>query len=136
MTHELSIVQRRDRIRILNANIGGPLHIPKIVNWTRAQYTISFGTSINRTGKSMVGSVPTAAELGGDFSQALTNTPLTIYDPKSGSPFPNNIIPAARFDHVSAGLLQYFPSPTYAGLVQNYRFVITDPSASRNIGVR
>src|ERR1019366_6090615 len=51
----------------LNANIGGPLHIPKIVNWTRAQYTISFGTSINRTGQSMVGSVPTAAELGGDF---------------------------------------------------------------------
>jgi hypothetical protein len=120
----------------LNANIGGPLHIPKIVNWTRAQYTISFGTSINRNGKSMVGSVPTAAELGGDFSQALTNTPLTIYDPKSGMPFPNNVIPASRFDPVAAGLLRYFPSPTYTGIVQNYRFVITDPSSSRNIGVR
>ncbi len=44
----------------LNANIGGPLHIPKIVNWQRAQYTISFGTAINRNGRSMVGSVPTA----------------------------------------------------------------------------
>ena len=53
----------------LNANIGGPLHIPKIVNWQRAQYTISFGTTINRNGRSMIGSVPTAAERAGDFSQ-------------------------------------------------------------------
>ncbi len=29
----------------LNANIGGPLHIPKLVNWQRAQYTISFATT-------------------------------------------------------------------------------------------
>jgi hypothetical protein len=120
----------------LNANIGGPLHIPKLVNWKRAQYTISFGTSINRSGKSMLGSVPTAAELGGDFSQALTNTPLTIYDPKSAAPFPNNVVPASRFDPVAAGLLRYFPSPSYADVVQNYRFVITDPSTSHNIGVR
>ena len=120
----------------LNANIGGPLHIPKIVNWQRAQYTISFGTTINRNGRSMVGSVPTAAERGGDFSQALTTTPVTIFDPLAGSPFPNNVIPTSRFDSASAGLLQYFPNPTYAGIVQNYRFVITDPSTSHNIGVR
>jgi len=120
----------------LNANIGGPLHIPKIVNWTRAQYTISFGTSINRNGKSMIGSVPTAAERGGDFSQAMTATPVTIYDPFTGAPFPNNAIPTTRFNRASAGLLQYFPNPSYAGIVQNYRFVITDPSTSRNIGVR
>ena len=83
-----------------------------------------------------MGSVPTAAERGGDFSQALTTTPVTIFDPLSGSPFPNNVIPTSRFDSASAGLLQYFPNPTYAGIVQNYRFVITDPSTSRNIGVR
>jgi hypothetical protein len=127
----------------LNANIGGPLHIPKLVNWQRAQYTISFGTAINRNGRSMVGSVPTPAERGGDFSQLLAGaTPVTIYDPNSGrdsqplSPFPNNVIPSTRFNTASAGLLQYFPNPTYAGIVQNYRFVITDPSNSRNIGVR
>ena len=121
----------------LNANIGGPLHIPKIVNWQRAQYTISFGTAINRNGRSMVGSVPTLAERGGDFSPLLTAaTPVTIYDPKSGAPFPNNVIPTTRFNSASAGLLPYFPNPTYAGIVQNYRFVITDPSNSHNIGVR
>jgi hypothetical protein len=121
----------------LNANIGGPLRIPKIVNWQRAQYTISFGTTINRNGRSMVGSVPTAAEKAGDFSQAFVgSTPVTIYDPLSGSPFPNNIIPTTRFNSASAGLLPFFPNPTYASIVQNYRFVITDPSNSRNIGVR
>jgi hypothetical protein len=116
----------------LNANIGGPLHIPKIVNWQRAQYTISFGTTINKNGRSSVGSVPTAAERGGDFSAVSA----TIYDPRSGSPFPGNVIPTSRFNSASAGLLPFFPNPTYPGIVQNYQFVITDPSTSRNIGVR
>ena len=120
----------------INANIGGPLRIPKIVNWQRAQYTVSFGGTINRNGRSMLGSVPTAAERAGDFSQVLSTTPVTIYDPLSASPFPNNLIPATRFNRASASLLQYFPSPTYSNVVQNYRFVITDPSNSRNIGVR
>jgi hypothetical protein len=84
----------------------------------------------------MMGSVPTAAERGGDFSQVLTTTPVTIFDPLSGAPFPNNVIPTARFNRASAGLLQYFPNPTYANIVQDYRFVITDPSHSRSIGVR
>jgi hypothetical protein len=124
----------------LNGTIGGPLHIPKIVNWQRAQFTVTFATSLNRNGRSMVGSVPTAAERAGDFSQALTTSPGnihdTIYDPLSASPFPNNVIPQTRFNPAAAGLLQYFPNPTYASIVQNYRFVITDPSSSHNIGVR
>jgi hypothetical protein len=122
----------------LNATIGGPLHIPKMVNWQRAQFTVSFATSINRNGKNMVGSVPTPAERGGDFSQALTSntSPAPIYDPLSASPFPNNIIPQTRFNPAAAGLIQYFPNPTYASIVQNYRFVITDPSTSHNVGVR
>jgi trimeric autotransporter adhesin len=121
----------------LNVNIGGPLHIPKIVNWTRAQYTITFGTTLARNGRSMVGSLPTDLQRGGDFSQSLTSSlPSTIFDPQTGAPFPNNIIPVTRFNSASVGLLKYFPNTTYAGIVQNYRFVITDPSNSRNIGVR
>ena len=61
---------------------------------------------------------------------------MTIYDPLSGSPFPNNVIPTTRFNSAAAGLLPYFPNPTYGGIVQNYRFVITDPGTSHNIGVR
>ena len=36
---------------------------------------------------------PTAAEKNGDFSALL---PLQIFDPSTGLPFPNNIIPSAR----------------------------------------
>ncbi len=119
----------------INANIGGPLHIPKIVNWQRAQFTLSFSGSLNRSGSSMVGSVPTAAERGGDFSQ-VGATPPVLYDPLNSAPFPNNAIPASRINPASAGLLGYFPNPIYPGIVQNYGFVITNPSASRSVGVR
>ena len=105
----------------LNANIGGPVHIPKIVNWPRAQFTVNFSTTINRNGKNMVGSVPTPAELGGDFSQIITSTPVTIYDPLTGAPFANNLIPTSRINSAALGLLKYFPNPTYPGIVQNYR---------------
>jgi hypothetical protein len=120
----------------LNANIGGPLHIPKLVNWQRAQYTVSFSGSLNRNGSSMVGSVPTAAEMGGDFSQVLANPPQKLIDPLSGSPFPNLTVPTTRISPIAAALLQYFPAPTYVGIVQNYRFVTTNPSDSKSIGVR
>ena len=121
----------------LNANIGGPLHIPKIVNWQRAQYTISFGTTINRNGRSMVGSVPTAAERGGDFSQALATTPVTIYDPTSGVAVSQQRDSHARDSTAPRrGCCPIFRTPPTPGIVQNYRFVITDPSTSHNIGVR
>ena len=116
----------------LNANIGGPLVIPKIVNWQRAQFTVTFATAIVRNGKNMLGSVPTPAEIGGDFSQIAN----AIYDPTTGAPFPNNKISPLRFNSVSAGLLQYFPNPLYPGIVQNYRLVITDPSNNHSVGVR
>lgn len=120
----------------LNANVGGPFHIPKLVNWTRAQFMVSFATTLNHSGQNMVGSVPTPAERAGDFSEASLTSPPVIYDPLSGAPFPGNAIPAARFDPAAAGLLQYFPLPTYPGIVENYRFVITDPSTAHSIGVR
>jgi trimeric autotransporter adhesin len=120
----------------LNGNVGGPLHIPKLVNWQRAQFTVNFSLAENRNGRSMVGSVPTAAERAGDFSQALTTTPVQIYDPTNSAPFPGNVIPKNRINPAAAGLLQYFPDPTYAGIVQNYRFVITDPSHNHTVGVR
>jgi len=116
----------------LNANIGGPLVVPKIVNWPRAQFTVSVSTSLVRSGKNMLGSVPTPAETNGDFSQ-ISNV---IYDPTNGAPFPNNRIPRAQFSPVAAGLLPYFPSPLYPGIVQNYRFVITDPSNNHTVGIR
>jgi Carboxypeptidase regulatory-like domain len=82
---------------------------------------------------------PTAAELGGNFAGLPT-----IYDPattkvfqQGGSftypgattptacpcitrtPFPNNVIPADRFDPVAKNLQTYWPAPNTAGTVSN-----------------
>jgi hypothetical protein len=83
--------------------------------------------------------VPTAAELGGNFAGLPT-----IYDPAtttviqqtgsytypgassptacpciSRTPFPGNVIPADRFDPVAKAIQAYFPTPNTAGTVSN-----------------
>ncbi len=119
------------------STVGGPMVIPKIVNWQRASFNVTYQGSLNRNGSNMLGSVPTDAERAGDFSAAEVNNKLvTIYDPLSGLPFSGNVVPPSRIDSAAAGLLQYFPEPTYAGLVQNYRLISTVPSNSENLGVR
>jgi hypothetical protein len=62
--------------------------------------------------------VPTAADKAGDFSSLLTaNNPanplgraITVKDPNTNLPFPNNQIPLTRFDPASQGVLQYLPA--------------------------
>jgi hypothetical protein len=133
------------------ATVGGPMVIPKIVNWTRASFNITYQGSLNRTGSNQLGSVPTADELAGNFSQATitqagTTMPVTIYNPLSAvqtppnytqlTPFPGNVIPPSLINPAAAGLLQYFPAPTYQSIVQNYRLISTVPSDTQSIGVR
>ncbi len=110
--------------------------IPKIANFQRAQFTITYQGSVSRNPFSQLSEVPTPAELGGDFSQAKTNVPVTIYDPLSGKPFPNNVIPVDRFNPAAVGLLKYFPEPSYTDVVQNYRNVTSTPNNSNSLGVR
>jgi hypothetical protein len=74
-----------------------------------------------------VNTVPTVAERGGNFS-GITQT---IYDPStlvsapgtaSGyvrTAFPGNIIPASRFDSVTSRLIQAYPLPQTASLINN-----------------
>ncbi|MGP8247647.1 MAG: carboxypeptidase regulatory-like domain-containing protein [Bryobacteraceae bacterium] len=118
-------------------NVGGPLRIPKIYSgktWT--VYLTVQGTRA-RSAQSNVSTVPTAAERGGDFSGlTLRNQPITIYDPLSSAPFPNNVMPASRINPAAAGLLQYFPLPLYSGIVQNYAIDPSTPSATNSVGLR
>ena len=117
-------------------NFGGPVRIPKLVTSDKYFFYVNYTGNRTRSGNSLTSSVPTLAERDGDFSQAMTTTPVTIYDPLSGSPFPGNVIPASRFNPAAAGLLTYFPLPTYTGIVQNYHLVTSTPSVSDSIGVR
>ena len=132
-----SVKAPSDSVRY-TGTIGGPMVIPKLLNWQRASFNITYQGSAARTGSNAVGTVPTPAERGGDFSLATTNrgAPVTIYDPLSGQPFPNNVIPLTRLDPAALGLLNYFPQQTYPGLIQNYRLVTSNPANTQNIGVR
>jgi hypothetical protein len=78
-------------------------------------------------------SVPTEAMRQGDFSQLLSSSPaVAIRDPRTGQPFPGNIIPSARLSAVSLKVQdQFMPKPNRGAansLVNNFDFVHPFPS--------
>ena len=76
--------------------------------------------------------VPTLRMRTGDFSELLDPkhclardsagncAPLVIYDPLTGNPFPNNVIPENRINPVGRRYLNAFPSPTTSSITRNY----------------
>ncbi len=95
--------------------LGGPVQKNKtffFVDWQ--------GTRL-RTGITRFSVVPTIAQRQGIFTQA-------IFDPAS-SPrvqFPNNTIPANRFDAIGGQVLQHYPLPNVAG-ANNFVRTATEP---------
>ena len=87
---------------------------------------------------SQYGSVPTAAERGGDLSALTTEngTPVTIYDRNTGAPFPNNRIPADRIAPQATALLAFLPQQNLPGQFQNYQRLASSESNSTRVGVR
>jgi hypothetical protein len=118
-------------------NVGGPLNIPKILHYPRASFYLTYQGALSRNPYSQQSSVPTLAERNGDFAQTmLDNAPVIVFDPTTHAPFPGDVIPASRIATASAGLLPYFPLPTYTGLVENYAIVTSIPNNSNNVGLR
>lgn len=107
--------------------LGGPVVFPHLYNGKdKTFFFMGYqGTRIRNTGLGANSYVPTAAELGGDFSALLTasnpNNPLksavVVNDPLTGQPFAGNIIPVARFDPAALALTKYLPGSTGSGLV-------------------
>ncbi|HUQ92360.1 MAG TPA: carboxypeptidase regulatory-like domain-containing protein [Bryobacteraceae bacterium] len=96
--------------------IGGPVIFPKIYNGKdRTFFFFSYqGTKQRVASPGALRSAPSEAMKRGDFSSWLTaNGNGAIHDPLAPTQyFPGNIIPQARFDPVSRGLLNYIPSTT------------------------
>src|SRR5207237_291851 len=44
-------------------------------------------------------------------------------DPSTGSPFPNNLIPASRIDPVAQTLIKLYPTPQNASVATNFTYV-------------
>ncbi len=102
-------------------SLGGPIVKDKTFFW------MSFEGYKTKTPDDAVVRAPNGRELDGDFSQSG----VTIYDPLSTrpdpnnpgqfirDPFPGNVIPANRISPVAQGIRQYWPNagPFSAGLV-------------------
>jgi len=127
----------------MTAMIGGPLKIPHLLSGQHTTFTLNYQLTRNRNGNTVTGLVPTAAELGGDFSKAVNQqgTPVTIFDPQNnGAAFPNNMIPQSRLDPTNSpylNLLKYYPAPNFTGSTRyNYQAPIVGITNQDNINTR
>ena len=104
------------------------------------------GTRIRR-GQSFTSTVPGSLARSGDFSQEGVNRdqifdPLTTTGAGAGAirqPFPNNTIPASRFDPIAAKIIANYPLPNIPGrenLPNNYFFSPSDTDDSNQYDLR
>ncbi len=107
---------------------GGPVYLPKLYNGrNRTFFFADFDRFKQLAATTLLGSVPTAQQLGGDFSDTrLANgTLVPIYNPYDTSvdstgttlrrPFQANAIPLSQQDPIARKFLPYFPAPTSSG---------------------
>jgi hypothetical protein len=108
--------------------LGGPFRRNKAFFFVDYQ-----GTRIG-TSQVDISTVPTPAEIGGDFS-GLLGQGVQIYDPKSTTivngqtirtPFAGNIIPVQELDPISHNVAQLYPAPNVPGALTN-NYVINAP---------
>jgi hypothetical protein len=119
--------------------LGGPVIVPKLYHGkNRTFFMFAWEGYHERKPQPGLGSVPTAAQRAGDFSQSLnaSGQVVTIYDPlttrpnptfdpsqpvSAGNPqflrdpFPNNQIPTNRMNPVALKVLNDIPTPNQAG---------------------
>ena len=101
-----------------DANFNGPVYIPKIYDGrNKTFFMIAWQRQIEKQSKQQLSTVPSPAELGGDFS--FGGVGQAIYDPRSrtqlangnwtATPFPNNFIPISNWSHVAQTVLALHP---------------------------
>ena len=112
--------------------IGGPIVRNKTFGFFSYQ-----GTRI-RLGRTFLATVPSQLARSGDFSMERQNF-NRIFDPETTvgtgadavrDPFPNNAIPASRFDPVSSPLLSRYPLPNVEGSEFSFNNYFRAPSDS------
>ena len=120
------------------ATMQGPLRIPHLLERNRPTVFLTYSESRNRNTSVSTNLMPNAAERGGDFSQQMyAGKPVQIFDPASGAPFANNIIPPSRISLQAMSLLQFYPSPNFTGsTTQNYQVPIVQNSHTDNVQAR
>jgi hypothetical protein len=114
--------------------LGGPLTIPKLFNGKNRFFFMVNDEWYSQIQYSQSGlTLPTAAQLGGDFSSytGKGSTVVPIYDPATGNPdgtgrtqFAGNVIPTGRIDPISQKFIQLFYAPAQnSSASNNYSFL-------------
>jgi hypothetical protein len=103
--------------------VGGPVIIPKIYNGkNRTFFSYNYEGRRETNESPATGWFPSAAMKGGDFSAllkpvyngtTLLRAPVLIFDPLTGMPFANNVIPANRINQGSQNLMKYLIEPQF-----------------------
>ncbi len=126
--------------------VGGPVYVPKVYNGkNRTFFFTDFQGTRWRQGQVFLGTVPTALQRAGDFSQTLNakGQQIAIFDPISTAAdpsnpghfaraaFPGNVIPASRIDPVAAKMASFYPAPNLVGdpFTQANNFINNAPRA-------
>ena len=114
--------------------LGGPIRRNKTFFFVDYQ-----GTRIG-TSQTDISTVPTPAEIGGNFSTLLAGAPAgQIFDPQSTTtvngqtvrtPFAGNIIPASRLDPISSAVAKLYPAPNVPGALAN-NYVVNAPGTEQ-----
>ncbi|MDR3702114.1 MAG: carboxypeptidase regulatory-like domain-containing protein [Candidatus Sulfopaludibacter sp.] len=119
--------------------LGGPVTVPKLYHGTDRTFFFMSYEGLRRPNQAVIiDSVPTAAMRTGDLSIYLPKT--VVKDPTTGSPFPNNQIPANRISPLSSAAANYFfPLPNYGAansLANNYETAFPTPISSNQGDLR
>ena len=116
---------------------GGPVELPKLYRGhDKTFFFVSYEGLRDSSAGSFTGTVPTALERSGNFSQTkdANGNPIVIYDPSTTrldpsapagttryirTAFPGNLLPAGQLNPIAAKLLSYYPMPDEAGVGQS-----------------
>ena len=92
----------------------GPLRIPRLLPNRGPNLFLGYQRTNDDRATTASQRMPTTRERNGDFSQTVDGLgrPITVTDPSTGQPFPNNTIPRDRISPEAAALLDYYPRPT------------------------
>ncbi len=118
-------------------SLGGPVRIPKLYNGhDRTFFFFSYDGLRDSSAGSFTGTVPTAPERTGDFSQTRDSNGnlIVIYDPSTTrlnpaapagttqyirTPFPGNVVPSSLLNPIAQKLLSFYPLPNEPGVGQS-----------------
>jgi hypothetical protein len=145
---------------------GGPVRLPHLYNGKdKTFFFFSWEQYRQSSGGTQTSTIPTAAELGGDFTATLDTGNILGTNPCDGTPiyqgeifdpattqtvggvecrtaFMNepgstgNKIPTTRFSQVGQNILSYYPAPQNGNLTDNYTFPYSFPILDTTMTVR